>query len=298
MGFNARGRHTLPGAEPVRHGDHPRGVILAGMTDLVTCTISDGIADVRLNRPDKLNGVTIPMLRALTDTARRLSKDHDVRAVILSGNGESFCAGLDFATVTKDRTAIPRGLAPRPWRKDGTNDFQEPAWAWRKVPVPVIAAVHGHCFGAGIQFALAADFRFTTPDAQWSVLEGKWGLIPDMTGTRTLSELVGVETAKRLTMTAARISGQEAHDLGLAGRVTGTPRDDARAFALELAQRSPDALAAAKRLFNEAPTASARRTFARERIEQVKLLTGRNAAIARKAGLARETPRFVARGMR
>lgn len=268
------------------------------MTDLVTCTITDGIADVRLNRPEKLNGITIPMLEGLTRTARALAKDRSVRAVILSGNGDSFCAGLDFATVTKDRTAIPRNLMPRPWRKDGTNNFQEPAWAWRKVPVPVIAAVHGHCFGGGIQFALAADFRFTTPDAQWSVLEGKWGLIPDMSGVRTLSELVGIETAKRLTMTAARISGQEAHDLGLAGVVTDHPYDDARAFALELAQRSPDALAAAKRLFNAASTASARHTFARERIEQVKLLTGRNAAIARKAGLARQAPEFVARGTR
>lgn len=268
------------------------------MTHLVTCEISGGIADVRLNRPEKLNGVTVPMLRELTATARELKRDRSVRAVVLSGNGDSFCAGLDFATVTKDPKAIPLGLLPRPWRPDGTNDFQEPAWAWRRVSVPVIAAVHGHCFGAGIQFALAADFRFTTPDAQWSVLEGKWGLIPDMTGVRSLTELVGVETAKRLTMTAARISGQEAHDIGLAGTVTATPYDDALAFAHELAQRSPDALAAAKRLFNGSSSWSARRTFAHERIEQIKLLTGRNAAIARKAGLSRETPQFVARGSR
>ena len=267
-------------------------------TDLITCTIADGIADVRLDRPDKLNGLTLPMLAQLSDTAHRLRREPGLRAVVISGEGESFCAGLDFASATKDPKAIPLALIPRPWRPARTNDFQEPCWAWRRVPVPVIAAVHGHCLGGGLQIALAADLRVSAPDAQLSVLEGKWGLIPDMTGVQTLTELVGVERAKRLTMTAERFTGEQAHAWGLVGELSPTPYDAAMALAGRLAERSPDALAAAKRLYDRTRTASPARTFARERIEQVKLLGGANHAIARKAGMSRETPRFVQRGAR
>lgn len=266
------------------------------MTSFISCTVHDGIADVRLDRPEKYNGLTFEMLRDLTATAHRLRGDRSLRAVVISGNGDAFCAGLDFASVSKKPWQIPVGLVPLPWR--GTNVFQEACWAWRRVPVPVIAAVHGHCYGGGIQIALAADFRLTTADAKWSVLEGKWGLIPDMSGVRSLSELVGVETAKRLTMTAEVISGERAHELGLVGAVSADPRADAFAFARELATKSPDALAAAKRLFDRRHASSARRTFAAERREQVKLLLGRNSKIARTAGLKREVPRFVDRGAR
>ena len=266
------------------------------MTSLISCTVRDGIADVRLDRPDKYNGLTFEMLRDLASTAHRLRKDRTLRAVVISGNGDAFCAGLDFGSVSKKPWQIPVGLVPVPWR--GTNVFQEACWAWRRVPVPVIAAVHGHCYGGGIQIALAADFRITTPDARWSVREGKWGLIPDMSGVRSISELVGVETAKRLTMTAEVLSGQDAHDVGLAGTVAADPRAAAFELARTLTTKSPDALAAAKRLFDKHHSSSARRTFAAERREQVKLLFGRNAKIARAAGLKREAPQFVERGTR
>src|SRR5690606_4522352 len=130
---------------------------------------------------------------------------------------------------------IATALIPAPWR--GTNKFQEACWAWRRLPAPVIAAVHGHCFGGGLQLALAADFRITTPDAQWSVLEAKWGLIPDMSGVQALSELVGLEAAKRLTMTAEVLSGTEAHALGLVGELADDPVAAAHALARELATR-------------------------------------------------------------
>ena len=112
--------------------------------------------------------------------------------MIISGEGASFCAGLDFGSVMKKPAGIVGAFLPRPWR--GTNVFQEACWAWRRLPVPVIAAVHGHCYGGGLQIALAADFRIATPDSEWSVLEGRWGIIPDMTGVRTLAELVGIDT--------------------------------------------------------------------------------------------------------
>ena len=262
-------------------------VTLEYMT-LVTTTVTDGIAQVRLNRPEKLNALTLDLLAELVATARTLGRDTSLRAVVLAGEGDAFSAGLDFASVLTEPRKMWASFAPRPWR--GTNTFQEAAWAWRRVPVPVIAAVEGHCLGGGVQIALGADFRFATPDSTWSVLEGKWGIIPDMSGIRSLAELVGIDTAKRLTMTAQMFSGTEARELGLVTELSADPVASATAFARQLTERSPDALAAAKRLFNDTWHASPRRTFARERLEQLKLLIGANAKIAQKAAFKKESP--------
>lgn len=263
---------------------------------LVSCTVADGIARVRLTRPDKLNALTLQTLEELVTTAHRLRRDRTLRAVVVSGEGRSFCAGLDFASVLRRPTGVAAAFVPRPWR--GTNTFQEACWAWRRLPVPVIAAVHGHCYGGGLQIALAADFRFATPDSEWSVLEGRWGLIPDMSGIRSLAELVGIDTAKRLTMTARMLSGKEAHDLGLVTELAADPEEAALALARELAGRSPDALAAAKRLFDRTWTSSARTTFRRERAEQLFLLFASNTRAARKAAFEKVAPRFGPRGRR
>ncbi|MDT0201946.1 crotonase/enoyl-CoA hydratase family protein [Nocardioides sp. AE5] len=259
-------------------------------TALVTSSVSEGIAHVRLDRPEKLNALTLQTLDELVETARELRRDRTLRAVVISGEGDSFCAGLDFASVLKRPTGIIGAFAPNPLR--GTNTFQEACWAWRRLPVPVIAAVHGHCYGGGLQIALAADFRITTPDSQWSVLEGRWGLIPDMSGVRSLSEVVGIDTAKLLTMTARTLSGKEALDLGLATEVASDPVAAADDLARELAARSPDALAAAKRLFNASYTDSTRRTFARERAEQLFLLISANTRAARTAAFKKAAPAF------
>jgi enoyl-CoA hydratase/carnithine racemase len=266
------------------------------MTTLVTCTVDDGIAGVRLARPEKLNALTLQTLRELVDVARELRSDRTLRAVVIAGEGDSFCSGLDFGSVLKSPAGIAAAFTPRPWR--GTNTFQEACWAWRRLPVPVIAAVHGHCYGGGLQIALAADFRIASPDSEWSVLEGRWGIIPDMTGVRSLAEVVGIDTAKLLTMTARKVSGKEARDLGLVTDLAADPVAAAHELAGELAGRSPDALAAAKRLFNETWTASPRRTFARERIEQLLLLLNANTAAARRAALAKAAPQFGPRRRR
>ena len=266
------------------------------VTSTVTATVSGGIARVHLARPEKLNALTLPMLDELVATARELRKDRTLRAVVLTGEGPSFCAGLDFGSVLKSPVGIVGAFTPRPWR--GTNTFQEACWAWRRLPVPVIAAVQGHCYGGGLQIALAADFRIATPDSEWSVLEGRWGIIPDMTGVRSLAELVGIDTAKLLTMTARKLSGKEAHDLGLVTDLASDPLAAADDLARELAGRSPDALAAAKRLFNETWTASPRRTFAHERIEQLFLLFGANTRAAREAAFKRVVPQFGPRARR
>ncbi|MEU6137727.1 crotonase/enoyl-CoA hydratase family protein [Nocardioides sp. NPDC047086] len=260
---------------------------------LVTTEINDGIAQVRLNRPDKLNALTLELLQELVETAKVLGKNHDLRAVVIAGEGDAFTAGLDFASVLRDPKKIVGAFIPVPFR--GTNLFQESVWAWRRLPVPVIAAVHGHCLGGGVQIALGADFRIAEPDSQWSVLEGKWGIIPDMTGIRSLSEVVGIDTAKKLTMTAEQFSGERAYELGLVTELSADPVATATAFARKLSERSPDQLAAAKRLFNDTWYAPIKRTFSRERIEQLRLLFGENTKIAREAAFKREKPTYKPR---
>jgi enoyl-CoA hydratase/carnithine racemase len=260
------------------------------MPSPVTCRTEGGIAHVRLDRPEKLNALTLDTLEGLVDTARSLAGDRRLRGVVLAGEGESFCAGLDFATVLADPPRVARSFVPRPWR--GTNLFQEACWAWRRLPVPVVAAVHGHCYGGGLQIALAADLRMTTPDARWSVLEARWGLVPDMSGIHALKQQVGIDVAKRLTMTGEVVDGTRAVELGLATEAHADPVAAAEAFLAEVSTRSPDSVAATKRLFDRTWTSGPRRTFARERLEQARLLATGNTRVAREAAMRREAPEF------
>ncbi len=231
---------------------------------------ADGVAHVRLARPDKLNALTLGMLDDLVRTARSLGRDHAVRAVVLSGEGPAFCAGLDLRAALTDPVGIGTRFLPRPWR--GTNVFQEACWAWRRLPVPVVAAVHGHCLGAGIQLALGADLRTSTPDASWSVREVRWGLVPDMTGIRSLAELVGVDVAKELTLSGRLVPGGEAHDLGLVTRTGTDPVAEARTLLEPMLAHDRTALARAKWLFTTSWHSSPRVTFAHERRAQLGLL--------------------------
>ncbi|MDO5502361.1 MAG: crotonase/enoyl-CoA hydratase family protein [Actinomycetia bacterium] len=262
----------------------------SAMSEFVTVSVQSGIAHVRLARPDKLNGLTLDTLDALIATGRQLRADRTLRGVVISGQGPSFCAGLDFGTVMTDPAGVARGFIPRPWR--GTNTFQEACWVWRRMPVPVVAAVHGHCFGGGLQIALGADFRITTSDAQWSVLEAKWGLIPDMSGVQSLSQQVGLDVAKRLTMTGEVVDGEQAVRLGLASEVSEDPVPAAYELIERIATRSPDSVAATKRIFERTWTRSARSTFRWERLEQLVLLGAANTKAIRKAAAAKAPARF------
>lgn len=258
--------------------------------------VTDQIAHVRLTRPEKLNALTLQTLDELVATATELRRDKTLRAVVISGEGESFCAGLDFASAMKSPAGILKAFVPLPWR--GTNTFQEACWAWRRLPVPVIAAVEGHCYGGGIQLALAADFRTAAPDSEWSVLETRWGLIPDMSGIQSLAELVGIDTAKRLTMTGQMISGKEAAEMGLVTELAADPVAAAHDLARAIAQRSPDSVAGAKRLFNQTWNASPRATFTRERREQLLLLALANTKAARTAAFKKVPAAFGPRTRR
>jgi enoyl-CoA hydratase/carnithine racemase len=241
----------------------------------VTISVDErGIADVRMNRPEKRNALDGAMFAGLRDAGEQLKAMPQVRVVVLSGEGASFCAGLDFssfnAMASGDRSAASSPSsseeAPSNLMPSGiTHLGQQVAWVWQELPVPVIAAVHGHALGGGIQIALGADIRFVHPATQLSVREVHWGLVPDMTGTLFLSKLVGVDVAKELTFTARIFSGAEAGELGVATHVTETPREDAMALAAEIAGRSPDAVRGAKALFNRLANDGAAEQFAEER---------------------------------
>ena len=258
--------------------------------DRVTLAIEGHIATVSLNRPDKYNGLDLEMMRGLVACAKTIKKIRDVRVVILRGEGKAFCAGLDFATVTK--TPLKMLLAFTKFGVKKTNLFQQACWAWRELPVPVIAVLHGYCYGGGLQLALAADFRIATPDCELSVMESKWGLIPDMTGTVTLRELVPMDVAKELAMTGRRFDAVEAKALHLVTQVAEQPELAARALADAILARSPDAVSATKALFHSTRHAAEDQAFDRESSLQFKLLRGRNQGEAMAANLKKREPRF------
>jgi enoyl-CoA hydratase/carnithine racemase len=253
-------------------------------SERVLITIEDGIAIVTLNRPEKYNGLDMPMFEAITRATKTLKKDRSVRAIILNGAGDAFCSGLDVKTVSKNPVNFLK-LLVKPGRRI-SNLAQDVGYLWRDVPAPVIAVTHGYCFGGGFQIALGADFRFSTADCEFSIMESKWGLIPDMSLTVTLRELVPIDLAKELTMTARRFDGTEAKAMGLVSRISDDPMAEAMNFARELAERSPDAVAASKLLFNRSWNATDKTALDWETKLQKKVLGRANQriAVARNSG--------------
>ena len=242
--------------------------------DRVEVTISDGIADVRLNRADKRNALDPAMFDAISRAGKDLVTDKDIRAVVLSGNGASFCAGLDFGSFQAMADSGEKSK-PKPEADKENAGAMEPGaithlaqqicWVWQEVPVPVIAAIQGHALGGGMQLALGADIRVAHPTTQLSMREVHWGLIPDMTGTLMLSRLVRDDVVKDLVFSARVISGTEAHELGVVTRVSDSPLEVAMQIAQEIAGRSPDAVRGAKALINRLSNAGAAEHFAEER---------------------------------
>ena len=242
--------------------------------DRVKVSIEGGIADVRLDRADKRNALDPAMFDAIARAGKDLVSNKEIRAVVLSGSGASFCAGLDFASFqsmanggssnsdTKSNSSENAG-AMQPGAI--THLAQQICWVWQEVPVPVIAAIQGHALGGGMQLALGADIRIAHPDTQFAMREVHWGLIPDMTGTLMLSRLVRDDVAKDLVFSARVISGTEAHQLGVVTRLTDSPLETAMQIASEIAERSPDAVRGAKALINRLSNAGAAEHFAEER---------------------------------
>jgi enoyl-CoA hydratase/carnithine racemase len=262
----------------------------------VALSIDHDIAHVQMNRAEKRNGLDWDMMRGLIDAARYIRKQREVRAVILSGEGKAFCAGLDFGSFTSKPMRMARGFTKYGLKR--TNIFQEVAWCWRKLPVPVIAAIHGQCYGGGMQIALAADFRIATPDADLSVMEIKWGLIPDMTGSVTLRELLPMDRAKELALTGRRVSGTEAAELNLVTRLSEEPLSQARELAGTLTTRSPDAVAAGKKLFHQTWTSDETSAFDTESRLQFRILGRANQREAMQANRENRKPQWLPRRFR
>jgi enoyl-CoA hydratase/carnithine racemase len=273
------------------------------MSDRVTTTILEGgIADVRLNRPDKVNALDGAMFQGIVDAGEALKGDRSVRVVVLSGEGRGFCAGLDFSSFQamaggggggggEPAADVSSGIMATGDRI--THLGQQAAWVWQELEVPVIAAIHGPALGGGIQVALGADLRIVAPDAKLSVLEARWGLIPDMTGTALLPKLVGLDVAKELTFTGRMVSGTEAVQLGLATRVAEDPRAAALELAAELVTKSPDALRHAKRLLNLSGTRPLAEQLRDEREAMASLIGSPNQVEATMAYFEQRAPRFT-----
>lgn len=278
------------------------------MSDRVTISINDGIADVRLNRADKRNALDNAMFRGISEAGEQLKTERGVRVVVLSGDGASFCAGLDFSSMqaladSGDADAGEGDAEQAASRSDGnpgemadgriTHLGQQVCWVWQELPVPVIAAVHGHALGGGLQIALGADIRIVHPDTKMSVREVHWGLVPDMTGTFMLSRLVRPDVARELTYTARVFDGTEAHSLGLATRLSDIPLDDAFSLAREIAGRSPGAVRGSKALFNRLDHDGAAEAFAEERHMIGEQIGSKNQMEAVMSGFEKRAPVFV-----
>jgi len=228
----------------------------------VTVDVVDGVADVRLNRPERMNAIDAAMFDDLLAVGERLGADRGVRAVVLSGEGRAFSAGLDTAAFADPASFDLDNLLGS--GGSGPNRVQRAAFLWSELAAPTIAAVHGVAYGGALQLALGCDFRVVAPDAKLGLLEINWGIVPDMGATQFLPPLVGLEAAKDLVLTGRTVLGEEAVRLGLASRSSATPLEEALALARHLAARNPQAVRAAKALLNGAAYRSAADGFRAE----------------------------------
>lgn len=265
------------------------------MTDLVSIEQRGGVANVQLNRPEKYNALSPDMFKAIVAAGEHLEQAKGLRAVVLSGCGRGFCAGLDMASFQSMAESPNHSVADSLLRNDGglANFAQRPAYIWKRLPVPVIAAIHGVAYGGGCQIALAADIRIAAPDAKMSVMEIKWGLVPDMSITQTLRDLVPIDVAKELAFTGRVLSGVEAKELGLVTHVAEDPLAAALQLAEEIASKSPSAVRASKRLFEDSWHADAGLGLGLEASLQRGLIGLPNQLEAVKANFENRAPDFT-----
>lgn len=257
----------------------------------VTIAVDGGVADVRLTRAAKHNALDWEMFQSLDAAAEELRERGDVRAAVLSADGPSFCAGLDFPSFMAEGRDIATAMFEH---RDGdrANLAQRVTYDWQRLPMPVIAALHGHCIGGGAQLALGPDIRIAAPDTSIAILEIKYGLIPDMGITQTLPTLVGLDVAKELVFTGRAVGAEEALRIGLVTRIADDPRAAALDLAGEIASRSPDAIRRSKRLLNEAALARSEASLELEEALQRELLGSPNQVAAVTAALSGEPAAF------
>ena len=266
------------------------------MEERIRVDFQGGIADVRLTRADKMNALDDAMFNALVETGEQLRSQKGLRAVVLSGEGRAFCAGLDMGNFGKMASGERRGgagLVDMARTPGGSNRAQHAVMVWRELQVPVIAAVHGVAFGGGFQLALGPDIRIVAPDTRMAVLEIKWGLVPDMAGLVLLRGLVREDIARELTYTGRIFSGEEALAMGIATRVSNDPHTDAMKLATEIAGKNPDAVRAGKRLFNLVPDADQKTILLHESKEQGALIGSPNQVEAVMSNMQKRAAKYT-----
>ncbi len=248
----------------------------------VTLSMEDGIAHVVLNRPEKHNALDMPMFLAIAEAIEELKNTEHLRVVLVRGRGKSFCSGLDMKAVLKDRKNIIKLLWK--WLPGNPNLAQKVSIGWRALPVPVIMVLHGHCWGGGLQIALGGDFRIAAPTTSLSIMEARWGLIPDMGGTPALQKNLPMDQALLMAMTAEEISAADALHRHLITQIDEDPLAAANALATRLAGQSPDTNKILKRFYQDAWCIGQRRMLARETYSQWRILFGGNVLRAMKKG--------------
>lgn len=257
----------------------------------VTIELEDtGVAHVRLTRADKMNALDPEMFTAIIEAGEALGKTSGVRVVVLSGEGRAFCAGLDTASFGRTPDANEPELTERTY--GNANKFQQVAMVWRKLAVPVIAAVHGVCFGGGLQIASGADIRIVHPETRLSVMEMKWGLVPDMGGYALWRGLVRDDVLRELVYTNRIFSGAEAQTLGFATYNDDDPLARATQIAREIANKNPGAIRAAKRLQAGMMERDTDAILLEESIEQHAIMRTPNQIEAVMAEMQKRAPKF------
>ena len=260
------------------------------MKDRVSITMLDGgIADVRLIRADKMNALDPAMVSGIETAIATLDKMRGLRCVVLSGEGRSFCAGLDMASMASGGSG--NDLAGR--THGDANLMQHIVWGWRTLPVPVIAAVHGVAFGGGFQIMSGADIRIAHPESRMAIMELKWGLVPDMAGFPLWRTMVRDDVLRELTYTNREFSGAEAHSFGFVTHLSDDPHAKAMEIARVIAAKNPPTIRGAKRLCNMIGEASDAELLLAETNEQLKVMRTPNQIEAVLANMQKRAPVFA-----
>jgi len=260
-------------------------------TDRISIELGeDGVAQVRLMRSDKMNALDPEMFDAIIGAGHELQRMKGLRAVVLSGEGRAFCAGLDISSFGREPDPAAPELTER--THGNANTFQQVAMQWRKLPVPVIASLHGVCFGGGLQIASGADIRIAHPETRMAIMELKWGLVPDMGGYALWRGLVRGDVLRELVYTNREFTGEEAHGFGLVTRLDEDPLAEATRIASEIGDRNPHAIRAAKRLHEKMQDANTDTLLMEESIEQHAIMRTPNQVEAVMAAMARRKPEF------
>lgn len=272
------------------------------MSERVTIKVENHIADVRFNRPDKMNALDGEQIDAIVEAGEKLAAMEGIRAIVLSGEGRAFCAGLDMGSFAASAAAASGegGSGDSPLRKTlserthgNANKFQHIVLQWRRLKAPVIAAVHGPCIGGGLQFASAADIRVVAPDAKMSIMEMRWGLIPDMGSYTTWRSFVRDDILRELTYTNRIFTGEEGKDLGFVTHLSDDPHGRAMEIAADIASKHPQAVQIAKELINKLPDMNEDEILMMESEGQDKVSRTPNQVEAVMAFMQKRTANFV-----